>query len=99
MSQPSHDDSGRQFDPVSKAHSPVAGVDGQGHAVAVAPADAAAGPGVEALSKEVKDAGDDYNAIMVKAVCDRLAEAFAEYLHQKVRTEIWGYAKSESLDI
>jgi len=40
---------------------------------------------------------DDYNSIMVKALADRLAEAFAEYLHEKVRTEIWGYASNESL--
>ena len=40
---------------------------------------------------------DDYNSIMVKALADRLAEAFAEYLHEKVRTEIWGYASDEQL--
>ena len=40
---------------------------------------------------------DDYNAIMVKALADRLAEAFAEYLHLKVRKEIWGYASDENL--
>ena len=41
---------------------------------------------------------DDYNSIMVKALADRLAEAFAEYLHEKVRKEIWGYATDENLD-
>jgi 5-methyltetrahydrofolate--homocysteine methyltransferase len=41
---------------------------------------------------------DDYNSILLKALADRLAEAFAEYLHLKVRTEIWGYAKYESLE-
>lgn len=41
---------------------------------------------------------DDYNQIMVKALADRLAEAFAEYLHHKVRTEYWGYASHEQLD-
>ncbi|UAA37946.1 methionine synthase [Paraneptunicella aestuarii] len=41
---------------------------------------------------------DDYHAIMVKAVCDRLAEAFAEYLHQQVRKIHWGYAPDEDLD-
>ena len=41
---------------------------------------------------------DDYNSILLKALADRLAEAFAEYLHLKVRTEIWGYAKDESLE-
>jgi len=40
---------------------------------------------------------DDYNAIMVKALADRLAEAFAEYLHKKVRTDYWGYASEENL--
>ncbi len=41
---------------------------------------------------------DDYNAIMLKALADRLAEAFAERLHQRIRTEYWGYAAEESLD-
>lgn len=41
---------------------------------------------------------DDYNAILLKALADRLAEAFAEHLHQLVRTEYWGYAKNEDLD-
>jgi 5-methyltetrahydrofolate--homocysteine methyltransferase len=40
---------------------------------------------------------DDYNAIMVKALADRLAEAFAEHLHWRVRREYWGYAKDEGL--
>ena len=40
---------------------------------------------------------DDYSAIMVKALADRLAEAFAEYLHERVRTSIWGYAPTEKL--
>jgi 5-methyltetrahydrofolate--homocysteine methyltransferase len=40
---------------------------------------------------------DDYNAIMVKALADRFAEAFAEYLHKKVRTEYWGYSENETL--
>ncbi|WP_350608721.1 vitamin B12 dependent-methionine synthase activation domain-containing protein, partial [Pseudoalteromonas sp. MER144-MNA-CIBAN-0113] len=40
---------------------------------------------------------DDYNKIMVKAVADRLAEAFAEYLHEKVRKEYWGFAPDENL--
>lgn len=41
---------------------------------------------------------DDYNSIMIKALADRLAEAFAEYLHEKVRTQFWGYASLESLE-
>lgn len=40
---------------------------------------------------------DDYNSIMIKAIADRLAEAFAELLHEKVRKEIWGYVKDENL--
>ncbi len=42
---------------------------------------------------------DDYNSIMIKALADRLAEAFAEYLHKQVRTEFWGYSKDENLPI
>lgn len=49
------------------------------------------------LADQLKAQGDDYNAIMVQAVADRLAEAFAEYLHQVIRKEIWGYAANESL--
>ncbi|TDE02932.1 methionine synthase [Flavobacterium hiemivividum] len=57
----------------------------------------ATGFGVDEWAEEfVKDL-DDYNAIMVKALADRLAEAFAEYLHEKVRKEIWGYSADESL--
>lgn len=40
---------------------------------------------------------DDYNSIMATAIADRLAEAFAEYLHHIVRTELWGYSKDEDL--
>lgn len=57
-----------------------------------------AGIGEEELAEAHKQNGDDYNAIMVKAVADRLAEAFAEYLHKKVRKELWGYAADEALD-
>lgn len=52
---------------------------------------------LDLVSKYEKD-NDDYNAIMVKALADRLAEAFAEYLHFEVRTKLWGYAKDEDLD-
>jgi len=52
----------------------------------------------ELADKYAKD-HDDYNSIMVKAVADRLAEAFAELLHEKVRKEIWGYASDENLDL
>ncbi|WP_375751541.1 methionine synthase [Vibrio sp. HN007] len=54
------------------------------------------GIGERELADEFKAKGDDYNAIMVQAVADRLAEAFAEYLHEKVRKEYWGYAPDES---
>jgi 5-methyltetrahydrofolate--homocysteine methyltransferase len=55
------------------------------------------GIGEDALADSFIKAGDDYNGIMVKAVADRLAEAFAEYLHQQVRKVYWGYAKDETL--
>ena len=56
-----------------------------------------AGIGVDAKVKEFEAKNDDYSAIMVKALADRLAEAFAEHLHQLVRTQFWGYAAGESL--
>lgn len=55
------------------------------------------GIGERELADEYKANGDDYNAIMIQAVADRLAEAFAEYLHEKVRKEIWGYSPNETL--
>ncbi len=55
------------------------------------------GFGERELADEFKAQGDDYNAIMIQAVADRLAEAFAEYLHERVRKEIWGYAVDEDL--
>ena len=55
------------------------------------------GHGVEALVKDFEARHDDYNAIMAKALADRLAEAFAERLHERVRKELWGYAKDEAL--
>jgi len=55
-----------------------------------------AGHGCDELVARFEAQNDDYNAIMAKAVADRLAEAFAEYLHQKVRCE-WGYGKDEGL--
>lgn len=55
------------------------------------------GFGVDEWADEFKDNLDDYNSIMVKALADRLAEAFAEYLHEKVRKELWGYADNEVL--
>ena len=56
-----------------------------------------AGFGTEELAKKFEDENDDYNAIMVKALADRLAEAFAEYLHEQVRIKHWGYARNEKL--
>jgi 5-methyltetrahydrofolate--homocysteine methyltransferase len=56
-----------------------------------------AGIGEEAVAKRFALANDDYSKIMVKALADRLAEAFAEHLHARVRREFWGYAKDEAL--
>jgi 5-methyltetrahydrofolate--homocysteine methyltransferase len=56
-----------------------------------------AGLGEETVAERFKRANDDYSAIMVKALADRLAEAFAERLHQRVRKEFWGYAPDEAL--
>jgi 5-methyltetrahydrofolate--homocysteine methyltransferase len=56
-----------------------------------------AGLGVEKKEAQFLAAHDDYSAIMLKALADRLAEAFAECLHHKVRTDLWGYAPSEAL--
>ena len=57
-----------------------------------------AGVGLDELAAAFEAAHDDYNAILAKALADRLAEAFAERLHEKVRTELWGYAREEVLD-
>ncbi|MGZ8388690.1 MAG: vitamin B12 dependent-methionine synthase activation domain-containing protein, partial [Rhodoplanes sp.] len=58
-----------------------------------------AGIGEEEASARFKHANDDYSAIMVKALADRLAEAFAERLHERVRREFWGYAADEALTV
>ena len=58
-----------------------------------------AGHGELAQAKAFKDAGDDYSAILFTALADRLAEAFAEAMHRKVRTELWGYAPDEPFDV
>ena len=55
------------------------------------------GFGVDEYSAEFEKNLDDYNSIMIKALADRLAEAFAEYLHVKVRKELWGYSPDEDL--
>ena len=57
-----------------------------------------AGAGIEELLARFEAEHDDYSAILTKALADRLAEAFAELLHRRVRTEFWGYARGESLD-
>ena len=57
-----------------------------------------AGLGIEPHVARFEAAHDDYNAILLKALADRLAEAFAERLHQRVRAEFWGYADDEALD-
>ena len=56
-----------------------------------------AGLGAEKKDKYFTDDHDDYSSIMLKALADRLAEAFAEAMHQRVRTDLWGYASGESL--
>ncbi|NLZ49092.1 MAG: methionine synthase [Clostridiales bacterium] len=58
-----------------------------------------AGIGVEEYVEKLNAEGDDYRAIMVKILADRLAEAFAEYLHMQIRREYWGYAPDENLSI
>lgn len=56
------------------------------------------GHGVDELVEQYQAQHDDYNSILLKALADRLAEAFAEYLHREVRRELWGYAADETLD-
>jgi 5-methyltetrahydrofolate--homocysteine methyltransferase len=56
-----------------------------------------AGIGVDAAVAQFEAAHDDYDAILIKALADRLAEAFAERLHERVRRELWGYAPDERL--
>ena len=58
-----------------------------------------AGIGVDAMVKKFEADHDDYNSIMVKALADRMAEAFTELLHFKVRKELWGFAKDEDLSM
>ena len=57
-----------------------------------------AGLDIEKRIKQFEDAHDDYSSILLKALADRLAEAFAEYLHERVRVDFWGYAANEKLD-
>ncbi len=57
-----------------------------------------AGIGIEEYVQRFEESNDDYNAILLKALADRLAEALAEYMHERIRKEIWGYAAEEKLD-
>ena len=56
-----------------------------------------AGIVADKLAEQYQAAGDDYHSIMVKALADRLAEAFAEHMHERVRKEFWGYDQDEAL--
>lgn len=56
------------------------------------------GLGMEKYEETFKNKNDDYSSIMFKALADRLAEAFAEYMHERVRKDLWGYAADENLD-
>jgi 5-methyltetrahydrofolate--homocysteine methyltransferase len=58
-----------------------------------------AGLGTEKITARFEAANDDYSGIMFKSLADRLAEAFAEYMHERVRTDFWGYAAEEKLDV
>ncbi len=58
-----------------------------------------AGMGAEKIEKQFKDAGDEYSALMVRILADRLAEALAEYLHEKIRKEIWAYSPNENVNV
>jgi len=56
------------------------------------------GLGIDKIAKRFRDASDDYSGIMFQSLADRLAEAFAEYMHERIRTDLWGYAPNEHLD-
>ena len=58
-----------------------------------------AGLGADEYAKKLETEGDSYNLIMLKLVCDRLAEAFAEKLHEDIRKNYWGYAPNENLSM
>ncbi len=70
----------------------------RGHADHIGAFVVTAGIGEDAIADRFKSDNDDYSSIMVKALADRLAEAFAERMHQRVRKEFWGYAADETLD-
>ena len=54
--------------------------------------------GLDEATNRLADAGDDYSAILLTSLADRLAEAGTEWLHERVRRELWGYATNETLD-
>lgn len=56
------------------------------------------GLGIEKYEKRFEDAHDDYSSIMLKSLADRLAEAFAEYLHERVRKDLWGLCAGRALE-
>ncbi len=56
------------------------------------------GLGIDKIAKRFRDANDDYSGIMFQSLADRLAEAFAEYIHERIRTDFWGYAPQEKLE-
>ena len=58
-----------------------------------------AGKGIESIIAKYEEEHDDYKIIMIKAIADRLAEAFAEKLHQMIRVDFWGYSSEEDLEI
>ena len=58
-----------------------------------------AGTGIESIISRYEKEHDDYKIIMIKAIADRLAEAFAEKLHQMIRVDFWGYSTEEDLEI
>lgn len=58
-----------------------------------------AGMGADKIEKQYKEAGDEYSALMIRILADRLAEALAEYLHEKVRKELWAYSPNENVNI
>ncbi len=58
-----------------------------------------AGPEADAIAEDFRSKGDDYSSIMVKALADRFAEALAEFMHERVRRELWGYAPDEDLSV
>ena len=91
---PEHETHARLNAPHSPTHAPQGG---EGVVDYIGAFAVTAGLGEDAIAIRFKRANDDYSAILAQALCDRLAEAFAEAMHAKVRRELWGYAKDEAL--